>query len=480
MGKFSFLRIATVSCCMLMSNAWASQFVLTVNNGSGSKVYEEGATLHVWAYPYENASKATMTDELPTVPIGGEIDETMVTRVFDHWEGDVATLDDITSVHTTMMMPAAITTITAIYRDVPRWRNPRVMSSFPPNYHSVLFMLHGGGGCATCMFLGTTDQNFINDALSLGYAVVALDSWDRFTGQWDDGRTVADNADMRRLGEVRQDLINQGHMQTDDPIYMLGASNGSLFATLFDQVNAVDMGFPVVATALVVGPGYDDMLASTDVPTMFVLAENDISPNGVGPTAAAFLNYNNLSNRGIPTAFWISHPAPVHAHLWWGVEGLNRADSTAIFNSLNDNAFLDVRGYLIENPKWSGWQAVIPVKYADFMRPIEDYIYVAYAEHRFVGDFNNKIFQFFAEHAPIVPPTITGLSASSGVVGDLITISGEAFTGTNVVFLGSTAASFVVISDTQIDVTVPAGASTSRFRVFTDGGNDQSAVFMVN
>jgi hypothetical protein len=73
-------------------------------------------------------------------------------------------------------------------------------------------------------------------------------------------------------------------------------------------------------------------------------------------------------------------------------------------------------------------------------------------------------------------PTITGFSPSSGEAGTVVAITGTNFTGASAVrFNDAVASQFSVVSDTQIDATVPAGATTGRIHVTTAGGTATSA-----
>ncbi|GGF11005.1 hypothetical protein GCM10011383_22760 [Hymenobacter cavernae] len=77
-------------------------------------------------------------------------------------------------------------------------------------------------------------------------------------------------------------------------------------------------------------------------------------------------------------------------------------------------------------------------------------------------------------------PTITGLSASSGVAGASITIAGTNLAGTtSVTFGGVAATNFVVTSATQLTVTVPAGALSGPVIVTTLVGSSNSVSFTV-
>lgn len=67
-------------------------------------------------------------------------------------------------------------------------------------------------------------------------------------------------------------------------------------------------------------------------------------------------------------------------------------------------------------------------------------------------------------------PSISGLSPSSGAVGDQVLISGSGFTGAAQVQFNGTVATFNVDSDVQITTTVPLGATTGPVSVTTPSG----------
>ena len=77
---------------------------------------------------------------------------------------------------------------------------------------------------------------------------------------------------------------------------------------------------------------------------------------------------------------------------------------------------------------------------------------------------------------PPSTPTITSFTPASGVVGTQVTITGTNFTGaTGVAFNGTNASAFTVNSATQIQATVPTGATTGKASVTTAAGTVLSA-----
>jgi hypothetical protein len=71
----------------------------------------------------------------------------------------------------------------------------------------------------------------------------------------------------------------------------------------------------------------------------------------------------------------------------------------------------------------------------------------------------------------VLPPKIASFSPTSGSIGTVVTINGTGFSGTTSVrFANGKAATFTVVSDSQITVTVPPGAVLGKFQVTTPGG----------
>jgi hypothetical protein len=69
---------------------------------------------------------------------------------------------------------------------------------------------------------------------------------------------------------------------------------------------------------------------------------------------------------------------------------------------------------------------------------------------------------------PTAAPAITTFTPTAALVGQKVTLAGSGFTGTTSITVGGADAVFTVVSDTQIDLTVPADAATG-FIAVTNG-----------
>ncbi len=72
-------------------------------------------------------------------------------------------------------------------------------------------------------------------------------------------------------------------------------------------------------------------------------------------------------------------------------------------------------------------------------------------------------------------PTLTSFLPTSGPVGTSVSLTGTGFYGATAVTFGATAATFTVVSNTQIQATVPAGAATAVIHVTNSAGSALSA-----
>lgn len=96
------------------------------------------------------------------------------------------------------------------------------------------------------------------------------------------------------------------------------------------------------------------------------------------------------------------------------------------------------------------------------------------------GD-HDKNYYFHNSIAPTAAgPLITSFSPASGIAGTVVTLTGSNFSGaTAVKFNGVNAASFTVVSGSQIQATVPGGASSGLISVTTPQGSGSSSTAFV-
>jgi hypothetical protein len=81
----------------------------------------------------------------------------------------------------------------------------------------------------------------------------------------------------------------------------------------------------------------------------------------------------------------------------------------------------------------------------------------------------------FTVTTPPPVPTITGFNPANGPAGTNVTITGSGFTGaTAVAFNGTAAATYTVVSDSQLTATAPSGAGSGPITVTTPGGTATS------
>lgn len=92
------------------------------------------------------------------------------------------------------------------------------------------------------------------------------------------------------------------------------------------------------------------------------------------------------------------------------------------------------------------------------------------------GSPNRLLYEaFIGAGSPAPAPTINGFSPASGGVGTTVTITGTDLTGATSVKFNGQSASFTVVSNTQINATVPNCSSSGVISVTTGGGTASTA-----
>ena len=436
----------------------AEPFPLDVQGGFGSGDFEPGTEVFIEAYPYDDSDPLRVGQE----PV--DVEEPI--RLFDRWMGNTQGVANVYSARTRLIMPESSVMIWPTYKDGFRWVVPQVVSEIPPNHTGILFMFHGAGGNARTLWSNEEIRLFLQEALVRGIGVVALDSFNRFDKQWDDTVDPTLNIDVQRTAEVRRELIADGRISAFDPVYVLGISNGGLAASLFDQNAQTVLDFPVEAAAMYISSGILDVMETTTVPTIFALAESDDA------NFPAMIAFDSLVSRGIVSQYLVNPSRPIFPGSFWRNEGLSLSDSEAIYDALQIAGFIDEFGYILDDPKTSGWEAFIPAFYSEFQLPVSEQLKAAYGAHGFFADLNKEVLDFLENPTSVfeMVPTVTGFDPLSAVPGAAVTIFGDHFVALESVTFGGVSAEFTVTGTTQIRTDVPVGASTGVIAVTNSVG----------
>jgi len=350
----------------------APAYVLRVVHGSGSGRYAVGSVVHIWANPYSPG------------------------WIFSSWTGDIANLPDVRSMHSVLVMPSRDLMVEATYKEMLVWKvNYEVLDGrdvyyyFPPASKGVIVFFHGSGGDAReWTNLGAERRHFFDDAISEGYAIIAIDSADQINKQWELTLPAESNADFRAVRDILAIFKGRGEIKEALPIYGIGMSRGGQFATL------AGYSLPMKALALMVADSVEEMITVSTVPMMWCLAEHDV----IIDSEQALANYQQLTKRGVDAGFYVHPPMPIYPLYFVDTNGVDVAGSVQLFRDLKNHGFLDENNFLIQNPRFSGWEKYT-MGFSDEIRlDIQDRLFVAYGEHAFYSDCDHRILDFFGAH----------------------------------------------------------------------------------
>lgn len=177
-------------------------------------------------------------------------------------------------------------------------------------------------------------------------------------------------------------------MSAAAPIFATGISNGGAFAP------RVSRALNFRGTAIFIAAGTINVMSQTTIPTIWLLMQNDTVIGSEG-SQQALSNFQNLLGRGIPAQYNVLAPSPVYPERFWRIAGLTAQDSRLIYDALKQNGFLDGRDYLIQNPKTSNWQNLIPAQFNSYSNEIASQLEICYTEHNFYSDYDRRVLDFF-------------------------------------------------------------------------------------
>ena len=315
---------------------------VVVKGGYGSRTYQAGQLAHVWA----------------AAPPPGQM--------FRRWGGGNESLVNDQSWHTWVVVRnGAPHSISAGYRAAPvyttttaSYKGANYAYVIPSGTRLAVIYFHDTGGTGGDLFQRNTGRNLVNELLSvvtsnqtLSFAVIAVDSADRQSKQWDRQTPAAANKDVQNVLGIMSALRSKF---SNEPLYfVIGEGNGGEFAAYAaPALNAR-------AQALFGAGGTQGIVSgATRIPTIFLLGQNDSAAGasggvpGSGPQAIdeARRSYQVLQGNSVSSELWVNAPSPLYPERFARIQGVTTDDSKAIYNALTAAGLVGADGLLLTDP----------------------------------------------------------------------------------------------------------------------------------
>ena len=278
---------------------------------------------------------------------------------------------------------------------------------FPENPNATIFMFHGGSGNAFDFANRVEGLQFYNDMLYEGYSIIITESEDRtLNDQNQDGATQwqllpfdLPNIDIENIQALIDTFILRGNIVQNNPIFAVGVSNGGNFASVVSY--ALDFN----GTAAYCSKGIPELYEVSNIPTIFLIAEND----NVSDNAITIENYNLLVQREINTDLYRNIPKPLYPERFMRIDGIDYNTSISIFYEI------DSAGFLIDDMLVLGFDNLLQIMLSnESMFPVYNNLSInlqygingqlknTLAEHAFFSDYNNNVLDFFISNSFIV------------------------------------------------------------------------------
>ncbi len=372
---FLFISFALSNCTSrdsLVAPPTLDSISVTVGGGFGSGRYKVGDTIFVWSNP------------------------PAINQVFDTWSGDANMLNDKNEWRAFFVASTANVSLMAKYKSFPAFtfiaemiNGSEVFYYVPTNYRGIIIPFHGKGGAAqSWVNKQEENSNFTRYAVANGYAVVITESVDRINRQW---QISTNSVDVNNIDAILSHLANRGIISLSKPIYGVGMSQGGNFCS------AISYQKNYKAASIYCIPGRDAVFTLSNVPTLWNMAQNDITEE---PTRLvnAQTNFSVLRSRGVVASYAVNPPTPLYPERFTIISGIDVAGSTSIFRALQANGYINAKGYLTIDVHTNAiWRSVIPMAYqtSTYLNSIEDQLTVCYAQHNFYKDANYRTIAFF-------------------------------------------------------------------------------------
>jgi hypothetical protein len=312
---------------------------VTVVNGYGSGRYKIGDAVNIWA---------------SAIPDG---------YVFDQWTGYSNLLQHTGEWHNSFVMPAQDVTVTGVQKSTATFslkyekiQGVNILKNvyyyFPATQKGAVFLLHGSGGSALNLVTNFEWSTMIKDLVAANYAIIVTEAEESSlnTDLNGDGNirwksTPVDsttNVDYGNIKAIRDTFYARGVTNATVPLYSIGMSNGGAFSSTLSWLYKFTAGISYCAQ------GYKTIFdGTTNTPFQFCMAKYD-DQSEVGPAgnAQALANTQTLTGKGVCSKYFEHDKSPVYPQRFARRSDFSIATSTALFNELKNNNWLDGKNYL--------------------------------------------------------------------------------------------------------------------------------------
>ncbi|HFA47802.1 MAG TPA: T9SS type A sorting domain-containing protein [Bacteroidetes bacterium] len=386
----------------------AQDFMLTVNNGTGSGSYFYGDSVHIFS------------------------DKAPVTGVFTKWTGTGAGYLDIDDEwHTTLVVPAQSgvenLTVEAQYGQLPAVASQttemislfgiddgvfsedvlkEVHFSIPENPKGIVFLFHGTGGEGSSMFDKYELFTLVKDLYYAGYGSIATDANERTMGdqngdgkiRWLAAQAIQqepdNNIDLYNIRALRDTFIARYMLPDNFPFFSFGVSNGANFSDLA----AATLGFR--ASAHNTAHGSPSLYSLRDDATPVIWLQNINDHNASANPTVAYANYQALLDRDICSDWLWLQKSPIYEKRFMrSRNNISQQKSLEIYERFFDYpGLVDEHNFLtiddLETEMPTGFFDPLGLTPAQ-EKDVTGQLKVINADHTGHGDFNKTIIRFF-------------------------------------------------------------------------------------
>lgn len=376
------------------NNTITDSATVTVVNGYGSGKYKIGDTVNIWS--------AAIPDN----------------AVFDSWTGITNLLQNSGEWHNSFVMPAQNVTVTASTKasvaytlQYEKIKGVNILKNvyyyFPASPKGIAFLLHGTGGSAQNIANNYDWILMMRDLVNAGFAVVVTEAEEISLGtdtngdgklRWQtlplDSTTSIDYANIKA---IRDTFYARGYANRTIPQYAIGMSNGGAFSCSLSSLYKFKSGISYCAQ------GFQIIFNTSVIPFQFCMAKYDDNDEVGAKGDADALTYSQLlTGRGICSKYFLQDKSPAYPERFARRSDISIASSTAFFNELKTNHWMDAKNYmtvtadslgpvLLANPTIYPTYKSFNVSKRLF---VTDQIDEMYAAHHFFSDLNKTTIKF--------------------------------------------------------------------------------------